>query len=104
MKGYKRPLGYSNYTGSGAPSAPRPQPRQHPKPASPRLINWSSDQWLAALAPVLDTLGVSLDEAQQLGFEASLDKEAERLVRSAQTPEHREAIAAFLQKRPPVYP
>lgn len=65
MKGYKRPLGYSNYTGSGAPSAPRPQPRQHPKPASPRLINWSSDQWLAALAPVLDTLGVSLDEAQQ---------------------------------------
>jgi enoyl-CoA hydratase/carnithine racemase len=46
----------------------------------------------------------NLDEAQQLSFEASLDKEGERLVRSAQTLEHREAIAAFLQKRPPVYP
>ena len=65
MKGYKRPLGHSNYTGSGAPKGPRPQPRQGPKPATPRLINWSEEQWLDALAPVLDTLGVSLNEAQR---------------------------------------
>lgn len=65
IKGYKRPLGHSNYTGSGAPKGPRPQPRQGPKPTTPRLINWSEEQWLAALAPVLDTLGVSLDEAQR---------------------------------------
>lgn len=65
MKGYKRPLGYSNYTGSGAPSGPRPQPRQGPKSAPPRLISWSAEQWMAALVPVLHTLGVSLDEAQR---------------------------------------
>lgn len=65
MKGYKRPLGHSNYTGNGAPKGPRPQPRQGPKPATPRLINWSEAQWLEALAPVLDTLGVSLNEAQR---------------------------------------
>ena len=65
MKGYKRPLGHSNYTGSGAPSAPRPQPRQGPKPASPRVVSWSEAQWLEAMGPVLADLGVSLDEAQR---------------------------------------
>lgn len=65
MKGYKRPLGHSSYTGSGAPKGPRPQPRQGPKPAAPRVVNWSEAQWLEAMAPVLDTLGVSLDEAQR---------------------------------------
>lgn len=65
IKGYKRPLGHSNYTGSGAPSGPRPQPRQGPKPAAPRVVNWSEAQWLEAMGPVLDALGVSLDEAQR---------------------------------------
>ncbi len=65
MKGYKRPLGHSNYTGSGAPSGPRPQPRQGPKPAAPHVVNWTEIQWLEEMEPVLDTLGVSLDEAQR---------------------------------------
>lgn len=64
MKGYKRPLGHSNYTGSGAPSGPRPQPRQGPKAAPSRAVHWSEAQWVDALAPVLEALGVSLDEAQ----------------------------------------
>jgi len=45
----------------------------------------------------------NLDEVQHLGFAASLDKEAERMVRSAQTEEHREAVRAFVEKRPPVF-
>lgn len=66
MKGYKRPLGHSSFplmgkTSSGA----RPQPRQGPKPMQPRLVAWSEAEWLAALPPVLATLGVPLDEAQQ---------------------------------------
>ncbi len=65
MKGYKRPLGHSNYTGSGEPKGPRPQPRQGPKPAAPRLVSWTEVQWLDAMTPVLTTLGVSLDEAQR---------------------------------------
>lgn len=65
MKGYKRPLGHSNYTGSGAPKGPRPQPRQGPKPAAPRVIAWSQEQWLEAMAPLADALGLSLDEAQR---------------------------------------
>lgn len=65
IKGYKRPLGHSNYTGNGEPKGPRPQPRLGPKPTAPRVVNWSEAQWLEALTPVLDTLGVSLDEAQR---------------------------------------
>jgi 2-(1,2-epoxy-1,2-dihydrophenyl)acetyl-CoA isomerase len=45
----------------------------------------------------------NLDEVQNVGFAASLDKEAERLVRSAQTEEHREAVRAFVEKRPAVF-
>lgn len=45
----------------------------------------------------------NLDEVHNLGFTASLDKEAERLVRSAQTEEHREAVRAFVEKRSPVF-
>ena len=64
MKGYKRPLGHSNYTGNGAPSGHRPQPRLGPKRA-PRTVEWPEAQWVEALAPVLDALGVTLDEAQR---------------------------------------
>jgi enoyl-CoA hydratase/carnithine racemase len=46
----------------------------------------------------------NLDEAPALGFAASLDKEAERLVRSSQTNEHREGVRAFIEKRPAVFP
>jgi 2-(1,2-epoxy-1,2-dihydrophenyl)acetyl-CoA isomerase len=45
----------------------------------------------------------NLDEAPALGFSASLDKEAERLVRSSQTDEHREAVRAFIEKRPVIF-
>lgn len=45
----------------------------------------------------------NLDDAQALGFSASLDKEAERLVRSSLTDEHREAVRAFIEKRPAVF-
>lgn len=65
IKGFKRPLGHSNYTGNGAPKGPRPQPRQGPKPGASRVVGWSEDQWLAAMAPVLEALGVTLDEAQR---------------------------------------
>lgn len=65
MKGYRRPLGHSSLPVGKAASAPRPQPRQGPKAAAPRVIHWSEAQWLAAMVPVLDTLGVSLDETQR---------------------------------------
>ncbi len=45
----------------------------------------------------------NLDDAQALGFSASLDKEAERLVHSSLTDEHREAVRAFIEKRPAVF-
>jgi 16S rRNA (guanine527-N7)-methyltransferase len=66
MKGYKRPLGHSSYPLTGkASSGARPQPRQGPKPVVPRLVSWSEAEWLAALPPVLATLGLTLDDAQQ---------------------------------------
>lgn len=70
MKGYRRPLGHSSLPAGKAASAPRPQPRQGPKPAAPRVIHWSESQWLEAMAPVLDSLGVSLDEAQRQRYAA----------------------------------
>lgn len=65
MKGYKRPLGHSSYTGSGKPPAPQTQPRLGPKRAASRPVAWSEAQWLAAFPPVLASLGVTLDDAQQ---------------------------------------
>ena len=65
IKGFKRPLGHSNYTGNGAPKGPRPQPRQGPKPGASRVVSWSEAQWLEAMAPVLDALKVTLDDAQR---------------------------------------
>jgi 16S rRNA (guanine527-N7)-methyltransferase len=66
MKGYKRPLGHSSYPLTGkASSGARPQPRLGPKPAPQRLVAWSTAEWLAALPPVLATLGVTLDDGQQ---------------------------------------
>lgn len=65
IKGFKRPLGHSNYTGHGAPKGPRPQPRQGPKPGASRVVSWSETQWLEAMAPVLDALRVTLDDAQR---------------------------------------
>jgi 16S rRNA (guanine527-N7)-methyltransferase len=62
MKGYKRPLGHATLvSGSGA----RPQPRQSPKPAAQRGQAWTEAQWLAAMAPVIDSLGVQLDDTQR---------------------------------------
>ena len=64
MKGYRRPLGHSNHVGGGKASQ-RPQPRQAPKPGAQAVVNWSEAQWLDAMAPVIDALGVELDEAQR---------------------------------------
>ena len=64
MKGYKRPLGISA-PGAGKTGGQRPQPRSAPKPAMKPPVSWTQAQWLSALGPVLDTLGVSLDEAQR---------------------------------------
>ena len=45
----------------------------------------------------------NLDDAQQVDFLTSLDREAERLVRAAQTADHKEAVQAFIEKRKPVF-
>jgi enoyl-CoA hydratase/carnithine racemase len=44
----------------------------------------------------------NLDYAATSGFlEASLDYEAENMIRTAQTRDHREAVRAFVEKRRP---
>ncbi len=45
----------------------------------------------------------SLDEAITSDFLTSLDHEAERMVRSTATRDHKEAVAAFVAKRQPVF-
>lgn len=62
MKGYKRPLGHATHVSGGGA---RPQPRQSPKPAAQRGQPWTEAQWLAAMAPVIDALGVHLEDAQR---------------------------------------
>jgi enoyl-CoA hydratase/carnithine racemase len=51
----------------------------------------------AALAAIKD----NLDRALTVDFLASLDQEAENMVKAARTAQHQEAVRAFIEKRPP---
>lgn len=45
----------------------------------------------------------NLDDALAIAFPAALDREAERLMRSAGTADHKDAARAFVEKRAPVF-
>jgi enoyl-CoA hydratase/carnithine racemase len=45
----------------------------------------------------------NLDDALSMDFLASLDGEAERLVRTSESADHKEAVRAFIEKRHPVF-
>ena len=45
----------------------------------------------------------NLDDALVLNFEASLDREALRLIESKASSDHEEAVRAFVEKRKPVF-
>jgi enoyl-CoA hydratase/carnithine racemase len=45
----------------------------------------------------------NLDDAATVDFPTALDREADRMVRSQQTADHREAVRAFIEKRQPVF-
>ena len=45
----------------------------------------------------------NLDDVPQIDFDTALEREAHRLVSSSQTEDHREAVRAFIEKRPPVF-
>ena len=45
----------------------------------------------------------NLDEALLFDFATARDHEAERLIRTTMTADHREAVQAFIEKRPPVF-
>lgn len=57
----------------------------------------------AGPATALRFLKDNLDEALMNDFLTSLDHEAERMVRSAGTADHKEAVKAFIEKRKPVF-
>ena len=44
-----------------------------------------------------------LDEALRIDFDAALVQEARRLVAASRSDDHREAVRAFVEKRPPVF-
>jgi enoyl-CoA hydratase/carnithine racemase len=52
-----------------------------------------------ALAAMKD----NLDEALRIDFDAALVNEARRLVAASRSADHREAVRAFVEKRPPVF-
>ncbi len=45
----------------------------------------------------------NLDEALTIDHATAIDREADRLLKSRTTADHREAVAAFAEKRPPVF-
>jgi enoyl-CoA hydratase/carnithine racemase len=45
----------------------------------------------------------NLDEAQMFDFATARDQEAERLIRTTMTADHREAVQAFIEKRKPLF-
>jgi enoyl-CoA hydratase/carnithine racemase len=52
-----------------------------------------------ALASMKD----NLDDALHIDYPTALHREAERLVRASRTADHREAVAAFVEKRKPAF-
>jgi len=52
-----------------------------------------------ALASMKD----NLDDALHIDYPTALHREAERLVRASRTADHKEAVAAFVEKRKPVF-
>lgn len=54
-------------------------------------------------ALALDYMKKNINAAQEIDLRSSLALEAERLLRCADTADHREAVAAFMEKRPPVF-
>ena len=54
-------------------------------------------------ALALDYMKKNINAAQEMDLRSSLVLEAERLLRCADTADHREAVAAFMEKRPPVF-
>lgn len=45
----------------------------------------------------------NINRAMQADFKTCLDWEADRLIRVAQTDDHKEAVRAFVEKRAPVF-
>ena len=45
----------------------------------------------------------NLDEALEISYAAAVDREAERMLRSQGTDDHKEAVRAFVEKRKPVF-
>ena len=63
-------------------------------------LNWCHD--LATRAPIaLQYMKANVNRAFDVGLEAALDAEATAMVRTMSTADHREAAAAFVEKRPP---
>ena len=59
---------------------------------------------IAGFAPLtMRSIKANLNDADGQGFSAMLDREAERHIRCGQTDDAREAAAAFLEKRQPVF-
>ena len=49
---------------------------------------------------VLGLIKDNLNDASNIDFLESLDREAERMIQSAATADHKEAVQAFVEKRP----
>jgi 2-(1,2-epoxy-1,2-dihydrophenyl)acetyl-CoA isomerase len=63
-------------------------------------LNWCHD--LAQRAPIaLQYMKANVNRAYDVTLEAALDAEATGMVRTMSTADHREAAAAFVEKRPP---
>jgi 2-(1,2-epoxy-1,2-dihydrophenyl)acetyl-CoA isomerase len=59
---------------------------------------------IAGFAPLtVAAVKANLNDGLVLGFSDLLDREAERMIRAGMTDDAREAAAAFLEKRPPVF-
>ena len=79
--------------------------RNYPPEMRRRLAIIAADQMLTKKRynTALRFLKDNLDEALMNDFLTSLDHEAERMVKSAGTADHKEAVKAFVEKRKPAF-
>ena len=52
--------------------------------------------------PMIDSQKI-VDDALHVDYATALHREAERLVQCSRTADHKEAVAAFVEKRKPVF-
>ena len=67
------------------------------------VLEYGPDSFISQKPEALALIKDNLDDALDIDYPTALHREAERLVRASRTADHKEAVAAFVEKRKPKF-